>query len=67
MGETKGPNCGPTLFYSITNDINMLCETGECLICADDTCLTYVHEDVSELVKLVNGKLRTVLEMCNFI
>ena len=30
----------------------MVCQTEECQLYADDTCLTYVHEDLSELTRI---------------
>ena len=41
-----------------------MCQTEECLLYADDTCLTYVHEDLSELTTNVNNKFHTFLDWC---
>ena len=62
LGVIQGSECGPMFFEIYSNDINMLCQTEECLLYADDTCLTYVHEDLSELTRNVNYKLHTTLD-----
>ena len=64
LGVNQGKKCDPTFFDICSNDINMLCHTEECLLYADDTCLTYVLEDLSELTRIVN-KLHTILDWCN--
>ena len=66
LGVIQGSKCGPTFFDIYSNDINLLCQTEECLLYADDTCLTYVHEDLSELTRIVNSKLHNILDWCNF-
>ena len=44
----------------------MQCQTEEYLLYAEDTCLTYVHEDLSDLTRTLYNKIRTILDWCNF-
>ena len=62
LGVIQGSESG----LSSLNDINLLCQTEECLLYADDICLSYVQEDLSELTRIVNNNLHTILDWCNF-
>ena len=62
----QGSKLFRTFFDIYLNDINLLCQTDECLLYADDICLTYVHENISELTRIVNNKLHTILDWFNF-
>ena len=62
LGLNSDPRieCGPTFFDIYSSDINMLCPTEECLLYADATCLNYVHEDLSDLTRIVKKKLHAI-------
>ena len=64
LGVVQGSRGGPTYFDIYSNDLSMLCAEDECLLFADDTVLTYVHEDIEYLVDHVNTRLQVVLDWC---
>ena len=66
LGVIQGSKNGPLFFCIYSNDINYLCNENECIMFADDTCLTYVHHDLNFLVDYVNKRLSHILKWCNF-
>ena len=63
-GIIQGSKMGP-LFYDIySNDINRICDEGECLLYADDLCLTFVDRDYDRLLALANLRLSEISLWC---
>ena len=46
--------------------MSFLCEPGEYIQFADDTCLIYVHENLEHLVEHVNRRLSKILDWCRY-
>ena len=66
MGVIQGSKNGPTFFDIYSNDLNYLCDADECILFADDTCLTYVHSDIEYLINHVGQRLSVILDWCRF-
>ena len=65
MGVIQGSKTGPLLFDIYATDFDNICTDDENILYADDTCLVYTGESLTELVDHVNGKLKIVLDWCN--
>ena len=65
-GVIQGNKNGPLFFDIYSNDINYLCNENECIIFADDTCLTNVFHDLNFLFYYVNKRLSRIFDWCNF-
>ena len=64
LGVVQGSKTG-SLYYDIyTGDFDKLCEDGEFLMFADDTCLLYTGTNLVELTARVNARLNTIFDWC---
>ena len=66
LGVIQGSKSGPLFFDIYSNDLNYICENDENIMFADDTCLTYVHENLQILESHVNSRLAKILDWCRF-
>ena len=66
LGVIQGTKNGPSFFDIYSNDLNYLCNEDECILFADDTCLTYAHTDLQYLLNHVGQRLITILDWCRF-
>jgi len=66
LGVIQGSKCGPTFFDIYSNDINELCKDDECILFADDTALTYVHQDLNYIITHFNDGFKIILDWCRF-
>ena len=64
LGVIQGSKTGPLLYDIYSNDINHLCGDRENILFADDTCLTYVGDDLSSLAEHVNERLALIADWC---
>ena len=64
IGVIQGSQNGPLFFDIYANDFSEICDEGENIHFADDTCLIYVGHDLTQLTTRVNNKLKTVLDWC---
>ena len=66
IGVIQGSKNGP-LFYDIySNDLCNIIDENNYLFFADDTCLTFCHENFDTLVVLINKKLSDISDWCKF-
>ena len=66
LGVIQGSKNGPLFFDIYSNDLNSMCTENECLLFADDTCLTYVGNNLDALVQTVNERLSSILDWCRY-
>ena len=64
LGVVQGSKCGP-LYYDIYScDLSKICFDDEFIMFADDTCLTYYGDNLSDLLNHVNQRLSLIYEWC---
>ena len=66
IGVIQGSKCGPMFYDIYSSDISQLCDSDEYLMFADDTCIIYVNENLSELIQHVNNRLAEISDWCKF-
>ena len=64
LGVVQGSKCGPLYYDIYTSDFSNLCEEGEFLMFADDTCLLYTGHNLGDLTEKVNERLKTIFHWC---
>ena len=66
LGVVQGSKNGPFLYDVYSNDLCNILENTDYLFFADDTCLTFLHQDFDELMVIVKQKLDLIFDWCNF-
>ena len=66
LGVIQGSKNGPLFFDIYSNDLSKMCTENECLLFADDTCLTYIGDNLDALVQNVNDRLSSILDWCRY-
>ena len=64
--ENHGSKCGSLLFDIYSNNLTSFWSPHENILFADETCLIYVHDDLSALVDHVKLRLGKILDWCRY-
>ena len=64
LGVIQGAKCAPLLYDIYTSEFSKLCHEDEYIMFADDTCLLYTGNDLSEIVAEANLRLQTIHDWC---
>ena len=66
FGVVQGSKNGPLLYDIYSNDLSFVLEENDYLFFADDTCLTFWHENYENLLSTVQSKLSIINDWCKF-
>ena len=66
LGVIQGSKMGPMFYDIYSTDLSSLCAHDEFLLYADDTCLTYQHENIDILINHVNERLKIINDWCMY-
>ena len=64
IGTIQGSKTGPLYFDIYSGDLAKLCFEDEFIMFADDTCLTYSGDNLSQLISHVNERLALIYDWC---